>query len=144
VIAYRSYAAGFPPANGSNDMGGPTMDVACTNPAGLGAAAPAVFSATYFPTHTNQPLYDIAPNPGVPTPFAEFPTFYAGQCVKDSTNHSYLEVSVSPAPGDQRQNPVPFDNGVLSPSFLGTHILDYSWAMGDLVNLVQTKAVSMP
>ncbi len=144
VIAYRSYAAGFPPANGSNDMGGPTMDVACTNPPGLGATAPALFSATYFPTHTNQPLYNIAPNPGVPTPFAEFPTFYAGQCVKDSTNHSYLEVSVSPAPGDQRQNPVPFDSGILSPSFLGTHILDYSWAMGDLVNLVQTKAVSMP
>ncbi len=144
VIAYRSYAAGFPPANGSNDIGGPSMDVACTNPAGLGVATPAVFSATYFPTHSNQPLYNIVPNPGIPTPFVEFPSFYAGQCVKDATNHSYLEVSVSPGPGDLRQNLVPFDNGVLSPAFLGTHILDYSWTMGDLLNLVQTKAAAMP
>jgi DUF3089 family protein len=144
VIAYRSYAAGFPPANGSNDMGGPTMDVACTNPAALGGTAPALFSATYFPTHTNQPLFNISPNPDIPTPFVEFPSFYAGQCVKDATNHSYLEISVDPAPGDQRQNPIPFDNPILSPAFLGTHILDYGWAMGDLVGLVGTKAAQMP
>ena len=144
VIAYRSYAVGFPPSNNSNNIGGPEMDVACTNPAALGGSAAGTFVGTYFPTHSNQPLFNIVPNPGYPTPFVKFPQLYSGRCAKDSTNHSYLEVSVTPGPGDLRQNPVPFGNFVLAPSLLGTHILDYNWAMGDLLTLVQTKAAMMP
>ncbi len=145
VIAYRSYAEGFPPANGSNDIGGPTMDVACTNPAALGqGSAAGAFVGTYFPTHENQPLFRIVPDPGFGTPFVKFANFYSGRCVKDSTNHSYLQVSVSPGPGDQRTNPVPFSNPILSPALLGTHILDYNWTMANLLALVQTKAAAMP
>jgi hypothetical protein len=144
VIAYRSYAAGFPPTNDSNNIGGPGMDAACTNPAALGGSAAGAFAGTYFPTHVNQPLFDLVPNSGFPTPFVKFAQLYSGRCVKDSTNHSYLEVSVTPGPGDLRQNPIPFTNFVLSPSLLGTHILDYNWAMGELVTLVETKAAMMP
>jgi len=141
VIAYRSYAAGFAPANGSNAIGGASMDTACTNPAALGGAG--VFSKTYFPTHTNQAAFQIAQNPGIPTAFVEFPQFYAGACVKDDTGHSYLEVSVSPLPNDQRTNPIPFNNLVLSPSILGTHILDYNWTIGDLLALVAAKEAAL-
>jgi hypothetical protein len=144
VIAYRSYAAGFPPTNNSNNIGGPTMDVACTNPAALGGSAAGAFVGTYFPTHTNQPLFQIAPDPGFGTPFVKFPQFYSGRCVKDSTNHSYLEVSVTPGPGDLRTNPIPFTHIALNPGLLGTHILDYNWATEDLLGLVQTKAAMMP
>jgi hypothetical protein len=145
VIAYRSYAAGFPPASGSNDIGGPTMDVACTNPAALGQGSTSgAFIGTYFPTHTNDPLFQVAPNPGFPTPFVKFPSFYSGRCVQDLTGHSYLEVSVTPGPGDMRTNPIPFTNPVLSPSLLGTHILDYNWTQEDLLGLVATKAAAMP
>ncbi len=145
VIAYRSYAAGFAPRAGSNDMGGPDMDVACTNPAALGAgSASGAFVGTYFPTHLNQPMFNIVPNPGYLTPFVKFPSFYSGKCLKDSTNHSYLQISVTPGPGDLRTNPVPFGHPVLSPAILGTHIIDYNWPMEDLLNLVQTKAAMMP
>jgi hypothetical protein len=144
VIAYRSYAQGFPPAGGSNDMGGPSMDVACTNPAALGGSAEGVFTGTYFPTHENQAAFNITPNPGFPTPFVKFPAFYSGKCTKDATNHSYLQILVTPGPGDLRQNPVPFTAGILSPFILGTHILDYNWTMEDLLTLVQTKAATMP
>jgi len=143
VIAYRSYAEGFPPANGSNAMGGPGMDTACTNPAALGGG-PAVLSRTYFPTHTNQPLFMIAPNPGFTTAFVEFPGFYTAGCTKDDTNHSYLQIAVGTSPGDQRTNPIPFTSPVLSPAILGTHILDYNWTMGDLLTLVAAKAAAMP
>jgi hypothetical protein len=147
VIAYRSYADGFPPAGGSNDVGGPTMDTACTNPAAPGAVGSSVegaFTGTYFPTHLNQPLFQLVPDPGFGTAFVKYESFYSGACVKDDTNHSYLRIRVTPLPGDLRTNPIPFTNFVLDPGLLGTHILDYSWATEDLLNLVQTKAAGMP
>jgi len=142
VIAYHSFAAGYPPvAGGFNDIG-PGMDVACTNPAALGGGQ-AQFSKTYFPTHANQPLFEVLSDPGVSTPFVEFPQFYAGECVKDDTNHSYLRISANPGPGDQRQDLVQYTSPALSPALLGTHILDYSWPMGDLLDLVATKAATL-
>jgi hypothetical protein len=147
VIAYHSFAAGFPPTNGANSIGvDPALDVGCTNPAALGGGSAAgAFVATYFPTHTNQPLFSVAPGlAGIPTPFAEYPGFYSGRCVKDSTNHSYLEISATPGPGDLRQDPILYTSIALSPALLGTHILDYSWPMRDLLSLVQTKAAAMP
>ena len=98
----------------------------------------------HFPAHTNRPLFQVAPDPGFGTAFVAFPRFYTGECVKDDTGHSYLRISVTPGPGDLRTNPIPFSSPVLAPTFLGTHILDYSWAMADLVRLVQTKAAAMP
>jgi len=144
VIAYRSYAAGFPPANGANVVGPDGMDTACTNPAALGGGK-AYFRNTYLPLMINQPLFRIGTDIGLPieTPFAEFKDFYSGECVKDDRGRSYLRIAVEPGPGDQRVNPIPFDNPVLSPAFLGTHILDYNFAMGDLIRLVQDKAAAL-
>jgi pimeloyl-ACP methyl ester carboxylesterase len=147
VLAYRSYADGFPPTGGSNSSGGPTMDTACTNPAApdaVGSSVEGAFTGTYFPTHTNQPLFQLAPDPGFGTAFVKYESFYSGACVKDDTNHSYLRIRVTPLPGDLRTNPIPFTNFVLDPGFLGTHILDYSWATEDLLSLVAAKAAAMP
>jgi hypothetical protein len=141
VIAYRSYAEGFPPANGSNAVGGEGMDTACTNPAALGGGK-AYFAETYLPLIVNQPLFRIGTDTGfsITTPFAAFPAFYTGECVKDDRGKSYLQIGVEPQPGDQRHNPIPFDAPVLSPAVLGTHILDYNFALGDLIPLVQHQA----
>jgi hypothetical protein len=144
VIAYRSYAAGFAPTSDSNNIGGPDMDVACTNPAALGGSAAGALVGTYFPTHSNQPLFRVVRNLGYTTAFVKFAQLYSAQCVKDSTNHSYLQISVTPGPGDLRQSPVILTHVALSPALLGTHILDYNWTMGDLLALVQTKAAMMP
>jgi len=143
VIAFRSYAEGYAPTSGSNDTGSPDLDMACTNPASL-SGGPGRLAAAYFPTHLNQPIFQIVPDPGFGTPFVSYPDFYSAECVKDSTNHSYLEIRPTPEAGDMRPNPIPFDHPVLTPSFLGTHILDWSWPMGDLLPLVATKAASMP
>ena len=143
VIAYRSYAEGFAPTSGSNSTGSAALDQSCTNPGNL-AGGPALLTATYFPTHLNQPLFQIAPDPGFGTAFVSFPSFYSAECVKDSTDHSYLEISVTPGVGDMRTNPIPFDSAILAPGLLGTHILDWSWPMGDLLELVAIKSANMP
>src|SRR5262249_9819674 len=101
VIAYHSFAAGFPPTNGANSIGvDPALDVGCTNPAALGGGSAAdAFVATYFPTHTNQPLFSVAPGlAGIPPPLAEYPGVYRRRCVNDSPNHTDLEISATPAP----------------------------------------------
>jgi hypothetical protein len=66
-----------------------------------------------------------------------------GECVKDDRNRSYLEISVTPGPGDLRMNVVPFDHVLFTPSFLGTHVVDYNFAVGDLIDLVEEKAAAL-
>ena len=148
VIAYRSYAADFPPADGSNVVGPEGMDTACTNPAALltsAAGGKAHFGATYLPLVVNQLLFQVGKDVGltIGTPFAVYRNFFTGECVKDDRGRSYLQVGIEPASGDQRLNPINFTHPVLSPGGLGTHILDYSWAMGDLIELVQQKAAAL-
>jgi len=141
VIAYRSYADGYPPAGGSNVVGPEGMDTACTNPAALGGGQ-ALFQKSYFPLFAYDPIFDIGPDTGLTTPFALYEQFYSGECTKDDHNRSYLKISVTPRPGDVRQNLVPFDAPILTPSFLGLHILDYNFPQGDLIYLVNVKAAA--
>ena len=142
VIAYRSYEENHPPLNGSNDLAGPGMDNACTNPGALGGGES--YYDAYFPVMLNNLLFQVGTNPGITTHFARFQTFYAGECVPDDTGHSYLEIRLRPEVGDQRTNPIDFDHGTLNPAVLGTHIIDYSFALGELKALVAAKAAAMP
>ena len=41
-----------------------------------------------------------------------------------------------------RANPVPFDAPIFDPGFLGLHLLDYNFAIDDLMELVARKAAS--
>jgi hypothetical protein len=140
VIAYRSYAHDFPPAGGSNVVDA-NLDTACTNPAALGGGK-GLFAASYFPLHVNQPTFRVGTDIGLPidTAFADFPGFYSGECVKDDHGKSYLEIGVDPGPGDVRTNPIPFANPLFGPALLGMHVLDYNFALGDLIQLVERKA----
>jgi DUF3089 family protein len=147
VIAFHSFHQGQPPVGNANNIGGidPTFDVGCSNPAALGiSSGTAAFTATYFGLNPTQPLFNVVEADGFTTHFSKYPNFYSGRCVKDATNHSYLEVSNTPVMGDLRSDPVEYGALVLNPALLGTHVLDYSWAMGELLNLVQTKASMMP
>jgi hypothetical protein len=139
VVAYRTYAEGYEPAGGSNIVSPAGTDTACTNPAAPAGGA-SLFEAALFPTMVHQPLFAVASfPPGVSTPFVSYPAFYEGECVRDADNRSYLEIRVRPGPGDVRTNPVNWNALALNPSFLGTHILDYNFAMADLLDLVEAK-----
>lgn len=142
VIAYRTYGEGFPPVGNGNAPGDPSLDQACTNPAAL-AGGEGTFARSYLPTFARQPLFDPGPNPW-DTPFVLFRSFFAGACVSDSAGYSYLEIRARPAVGDLRINPVDFARPLFDPAFLGTHVLDWNFPLGELIELVATKAAAMP
>jgi hypothetical protein len=141
VLAYRTYAEGHPPTGGSNVVDATGLDTACTNPAALGGGEGRL-AASWFPATSRQPLFQVTPDPGYGTPFILYADFYAAQCVKDDQGKSYLEIRPRPLGGDLRTNPVPFDHALFEPGFLGTHVLDYNFALGDLLALVEAKAVA--
>jgi pimeloyl-ACP methyl ester carboxylesterase len=142
AIAYRTYAETHPPIGGSN-IQDPVLDTACTNPVALGGG-PGMVNA-YLAQQSNQPLFAGAVTDlGFGEPFIRYDSFYEVECVKDSDNRSYLEIRARPGIGDVRTDPVNYGDLVLSPAALGTHILDYHFVMGDLVDLVETKAAAMP
>jgi len=112
------------------------------SPAALGGGE-AYFSRAYFLSVPSQALFRVSPNPGYSTPFSLYEDFYAGECMKDADNTSYLEIRIRPGSGDLRTNPINFSHPALAPSFLGTHILDWWFPLGDLIDLVETKAAQM-
>jgi hypothetical protein len=145
AIAFRSYAAGYPPTNGSNVVGPEGTDTACVNPAAQ-AGGRARSQAAYFPRATFQPLFFVNDPSFVPPPFETFflvyPEYYAAACVKDDRGRSYLEISVDAGPGDIREDPVLYTHPTLTPSFLGTHVLDYTFLLGDLLEAVRVKGAT--
>jgi hypothetical protein len=143
VIAYRTYAEGHPPTNDSNAASDPSLETACTNPAALGGGE-APFRGAYFPVLVRQPLFQVGDPPAVPTPFALLENLWAGECATDATGSRYLEIRFRPGVGDLRTNQINLDHPTLSPGFLGTHILDYNFALGDLVAQVAGRAASLP
>jgi len=55
-----------------------------------------------------------------------------------------LEIRARPGPGDLRSDNINYNHIALDPAALGPHILDYEFAIQDLLNLVETKAAAMP
>jgi hypothetical protein len=149
VIAYRSYAKGYPPQESPVTKIlalDPTLDAACTNPGAL-EGGPASFAMSYIPL--GDTFFGASFDPGLPitTSFAFYRDFYAGQCAQDAQGISYMEVSNTPATGDQREDLIPYGEGLFSPAppfGLGLHILDYNLALGDLMDVVAQKAAAMP
>lgn len=148
ILAYRSYAEGYPPPGGSFTTGTgdapPGSVPACTNPADLSGAR-SHFAAGYFPTSANQAAFDpgdIVGDLPIDTPFVLYRDFYTGECVTDAGGFPYLEVGVEPLAGDTRVNQIPFDSGLFSPELLGLHVLDYNFALGDLMTMVDLKAAN--
>ena len=143
VIAFRTYAEGYPPENESNASGDPTLEMACTNPAALGGGE-APFRGSYFPREINQPIFQVGDPPDVPTAFAALENLWTGACVPDTTGNPYLEVRFRPGVGDLRTNQINLDHPALAPSFLGTHILDFNFTLGDLLAQVEGRAAGLP
>lgn len=145
VIAYRTFAEDYPPPD---DRG--TLDSACTNPASLSPNAKTTLAGSYFPTSVHQeafggPIEEVAEDMGIDTPFLLMRNFYTAQCKKNENGLSYLEIGVAGTAGDLRENIVPFDHWLFSPSLLGLglHVLDYNFVMDELLTLVEQKASQM-
>lgn len=140
VIAFRTYAADYPPSPGNQNADGPGRRVACTDPLALLGRSKA--AGADLPTFSNQPLafVPVMPDPPVSSAFVRFGDFYASECLTDGDGHEYLAISVVPEPGDVRENLVDFGHPLLNPSLLGLHVLDFNFPMAELLELVAIKA----
>ena len=144
VIAFRTYGENFPPTESSNSLSSTDNDRACTNPAALGGGE-GTLAAMYVSASSSQPVFQGSFLPtGATTPFVKLPALYTAECVLDADGFTYLQIRFRPGMGDVRQDYVNYPHPALAPSFLGTHIFDMQFTMGDLLPLVATKAAAMP
>lgn len=109
VIAYRTYAADFPPAAGNQTPDIAGNDVVCTSPADLGGR-PTRFAGVYLPTMVHQEVAFGGFDFGMPidTAFALYRDYFAGECLVDGDSLSYLAITVDADAHDMRANPVDF------------------------------------
>lgn len=141
VITFRSYADGYPPPPREDPNVG--RNDGCTDPSLLRNLNR--YSGSYFATSPRHVAFDVNIDFGVTvdTPYILVRDLYSGQCRTDANGDGYLSVAYDPAPSDTRINGVNFDHWLLTPDPLGLHILDYSFPLGDLLALVETKAAAM-
>jgi hypothetical protein len=141
VLAFRSYAEGFPPPEdtfGSNTIP-PGTDLACTNPADL-TGARADLEGAYLPTRVTYAGMNLEIVNGFSTPFTLYRDFYTAGCARNQDGISYLEIGAAPRTNDIRANPVNFSSVIFNPSLLGLHLLDYNFTLGDLIRQVRVKS----
>ncbi|HLT39033.1 MAG TPA: hypothetical protein VK034_22270, partial [Enhygromyxa sp.] len=114
--------------------------VACTDP--LALLGGSKLAGADLPTFSNQPLAfpPFMPDPPVSSAFVRYGDFYRSECLTDLDGHGYLAISVVPEAGDVRENLVDFEDPLLNPGFLGLHVLDFNFAMAELLELVAIKA----
>lgn len=149
IVAYRTYAAHAPPPPGAAHTvpeGVPPGAVPACTPPGDPDGAVIRFAGSYFPTDANQAPYDPWPRVGAPAsgaPFVLYRDLYEGACVEDGAGFPYLRVAARPAADDVRRDPLPLDDDLYAPGFLGLHLLDFDFALGDLMTLVDRKAAAL-
>jgi hypothetical protein len=141
VVGFRSFFANQS-VDGSWDPATPGDESVCVNPAELDTGAPRSFSRTFFPSGDDVKRY-LHGVDGVTTRSIMLRDFYRGQCVKGPNGFRYLAISVAPREGDVRESPVDVGARALRGK-LGTHILDFQFPQGDLIDLVARRAASLP
>ncbi len=133
IVAYRSHARDYPPPL---QLAGDGTVPACTNPAPL-AAGLANQALTYFPTDSFLPFWNLGIGFPVDADFVLLRDFYSLECATTVDGYHYLKVSPTPAPGDLREDPIPYSHPVLNPSRLGLHVLDFAFTTAHLIRIVE-------
>jgi len=128
LLGFRSYAAGNE-VPGPSDRFGEGDDEVCVHP-GAVAAGEAPLAGAVFSLGEGS-LLDLPADVDVgDADYVLYRDYFSANCEFGSAVG--LEVSADPAAGDERSNPVPFDDALLSGSS-GTHVLDVQFGMLDLV-----------
>jgi hypothetical protein len=137
LVAFNTFPAGGTPVPW---MGWPPpgRELACVNPADVGASGAHRLSGAVFPTRSRI-VGDLAAARWAKTPFLELPDYYAASCVDGGDGFRYLGVASAPVPGDQRAKPFDLDGAMWRTPF-GLHIVEYQFVQADLIDLVAHKA----
>lgn len=140
ALSYLSYRVEEPPDD-DFIFAKVGSDVACLNPAGIGAGSVELHG--YYPTEIPDGLAAFMPggsNPwqeegeDIETPFYTLPGLVTAECAATGET-GYLAVSVHPDPEDPRADDI---GGDFLPGW-GLHLVDVNIAMGDLVDLAERQ-----
>jgi hypothetical protein len=126
VVAYDSDTVA-----GGRTIAPPAANAVCTNPASLTGDVTRL-RASYFPSRSIAGQFGATTAPDLPTSFAAFPDLFSGQCARDANNLLAFRISYTPNAGDMRANPINFDTQLF-------HLVDYNFALRDLIELVKAK-----
>jgi hypothetical protein len=143
IYSWSSFAKGYEPTStyGVQFNIPAGMDIACSVP-GVPNGGKGMFSGALFWTKFNQATLAPPQNSGVSTAYADYPSFFSGQCLPAAAANglSFLEIDAAPGVGDTRTNPIPFDNAFFySPTVVGLHLIDWSFPMQDALDAVTTR-----
>lgn len=130
VVAYDSFAD-----TGSGGLAPPTAESACVNPVNFSGDL-ARLKKSYFPTKRYAGQFTTPNNPDLPTTFSALADLFSAQCVRDANDRAAFYISFTPKAGDTRTNPIDFGSQLF-------HILDYSFPLRDLLDLVKARADSL-
>ena len=150
VVAYVSFLSANPPTEGAAFGGASSPDnvVACVNPAALDGG-PAILDP-YFPSEIGglfgtfvgnvSPWAEPEAQEPIATPFYKMPDFLEGEC-EEQNGYNFLSLTPLADPSDPRADGI---KGELDPIVTGwgTHLVDVTIAMGDILNLIEQQAAS--
>ena len=143
VVTFMSFRADSPPPPGSL-MGRalrPGMTAGCVNPAALAGGSAALDS--YVISAVSQfggPVINWSSTGPPPAPFLHVRGLVSGECRHDG-KAGWLAITVNADPNDARTDEIPGDvyfGPQLVPGW-GLHLGDVSFAMGDLIRLVEAQ-----
>jgi hypothetical protein len=127
VVAYDSVNS-----DGVGFLFPPVPGAACVNPVNFGADKTPLRKA-YIPTKKYAGQFTTPNNPDLDTTFSALPDMYSGQCVRAANGSTSFRIFHTPKAGDTRPNLIDFGTQLF-------HILDYSFALPELIDLVKTRA----
>jgi hypothetical protein len=133
IVAYRSHREDTAASARQEVPQG--RQAICVNPGNLteqGARAPL---RAFIPA-----LHDrLRGLEGVTTPYVYYPDLYSGRCVDGPNGKRVLEISESDEPGGMRTRPIDLSD-IIWNTGAGTHIADFQFPQGDLIEMVARRA----
>ncbi|MBM4364032.1 MAG: hypothetical protein FJ104_15235, partial [Deltaproteobacteria bacterium] len=95
------------------------------------------FRETLIPTKQYAGQFGAATAPDYPTTFLSLRGYYSGACARGAAGGLSLQVSYTPPAGAPATSQVDLEKQLM-------HLLDYSFPMGDLLDVVGAKIDARP
>jgi hypothetical protein len=134
IIAYRSSRDGAEVPSLQRVPEG--REAMCVNPGNLRERGERAGLHAFFPRHEQ-----LAGQEGLTTPYVFYRDLYTARCVDGPKGKRVLEVAQTDEPGGLRKSPLDLSTWRWG-TRMGTHMVDFQFPQGDLVDLVRKRATA--